>query len=93
MSWKDTTRVKREQILSSIPAEWRFAVDEVGGRTKQRNIIDLVAKRLSATDREITELPVQRLLQKLQQGDVTAREVLVCPSYWLSCRSRLSLVG
>lgn len=81
MSWKQIAQSKRETILSSIPTEWRLAPNEIGGRTKQRKVVDLVAKRISSNAREITEVPVSDLLQKLRQGDVTASEVLVRKMY------------
>lgn len=77
MSWKQTAQLKREALLLSIPQEWRLAPEEVGGRTKQRRVVELVAKHVSASARKITEQPVQQLLRSLQQGDVTASEVLV----------------
>ncbi|KAF2158764.1 hypothetical protein M409DRAFT_38093 [Zasmidium cellare ATCC 36951] len=76
MSWKQVAQSQRETLLSSMPIEWRLAPDEIGGRTKQRKIVDFIAKRVSSDTREITELPVSQLLQKLRQGDVTASEVL-----------------
>lgn len=77
MSWKQTTAAKREQVLSLFPPEWRLASEETGGRNKRPKVIDLVSKHVSATEREITEISVLQLVQKLQHGDVTAREVLV----------------
>lgn len=77
MSWKQVAQSKRDSLLASIPPEWRLGPDEVGGRVKQRKVVDLVSKRISTNAREITELPVSRLLQKLQVGDVTASEVVV----------------
>ncbi|KAK3669819.1 hypothetical protein LTR78_010277 [Recurvomyces mirabilis] len=76
MSWKQTAHGKREALLSSIPQEWRLSPEEVGGRTKQRNVVDVVAERISTSAREITEQPVAQLLQRLRKGDVTAFEVL-----------------
>ena len=77
MAWKQTAQAKREALLSSIPQEWKLTPEELGGRTKNRNVMGLIAKRIPASARGITEIPVSRLLQKLQQGDVTASEVLV----------------
>lgn len=77
MSWKQTAQSKRENVLSSIPAEWRLAPGDIGGRTKQPKVVDFVAKRISTSACEITEQPVAQLLQALQKGHVTASEVLV----------------
>lgn len=77
MSWKQTAQTKREALLASIPPEWRLAPEEIGGRTKQRRVVEFVSKRVSASARKITEQPVQQLLRSLQQGDVTASEALV----------------
>lgn len=77
MSWKQIAQSKREDLRASIPPEWRLDPEEVGGRIKQRKVVGLVSKRISANAREITELSVSRLLQKLQVGDVTASEVVV----------------
>jgi len=77
MSWKQTARLKRETVLASIPREWRLAQEEIGGRTKQRNVVGSVAEHISTNSRGITEQPVAQLLQRLQRGDVTASEVLV----------------
>lgn len=78
MSWKETTRQKREQLLSSFPLEWIISLDEIGGRVKHRNVVGLITKHVPATVREITELPVVVLLEKLHQGNITACEALVC---------------
>ena len=78
MSWQQIAQSKRDTLLLSIPPEWRLAPMEIGTRTKQRRVTDLVVARISASAREITELPVPDLLQKLQKGDVMASEVLVC---------------
>lgn len=77
MSWKQVTAAKREQVSSQFPPSWMFAPDEVGGRMKRKNVIQLLTEHTSATEREISELPVPLLLQKLQQGDLSASEVVV----------------
>ncbi|KAK4565600.1 hypothetical protein LTR86_004217 [Recurvomyces mirabilis] len=76
MSWKQTAHCKREALLASIPQEWRLSPEEVGGRTKQRSVVEVVAERISTNVREITEQPVAQLLQRLCKGHVTAIEVL-----------------
>lgn len=43
----------------------------------RKNVTQLLNEHTSATEREISELPVPLLLQKLQQGDLSASEVLV----------------
>lgn len=78
MSWKQTAQSKRETVLASIPEEWRLAQGDISGRTKQPKVVDFVAKRISTSAREITEQSVGQLLQQLQNGQVTASEVLVC---------------
>lgn len=44
---------------------------------KRKNVIQLLTEHTSAREREISELPVPSLLHKLQQGDISASEVLV----------------
>lgn len=85
MSWQQKSQAKREALLSAIPQEWKLSPEDVGGRTKQRRVVDKIGKYLSTSAREITEMQAKELLEKLQTGDRTAGEVLVCEP---SCEPR-----
>lgn len=76
MSWLQITRGKRDHLHSMIPAEWKLSADMLPSRMARPNVIDIIPSLVTLPEREITELPVERLLAEIHSGGLAAREVL-----------------
>jgi len=76
MSWQQITRGKRDHLHSMIPAEWKLSADMLPSRMARPNVIDIIPSLVTLPEREITELPVERLLAEIHGGGLAAREVL-----------------
>ncbi|KYG41620.1 hypothetical protein M433DRAFT_75476 [Acidomyces richmondensis BFW] len=76
MSWQQITRGKRDHLHSLIPPEWKLSAEMLPSRMARPNVTDIVPSLVTLSEREITELPVERLLREIHTGGLAAREVL-----------------
>ena len=76
MSWKAATLSKRERLLSQIPPAWRLDHDKIAGPSLLPDVTGVVASHLNVLEQQITQCSTVQLLQDIERGNFTSREVL-----------------
>jgi amidase len=72
MTWEETAKAKREQVLSQIPKEW---IIEAPSIQEQPNAIDYLDSVLPDKEKSITSQSLLSLKDKLATGELTSLEV------------------
>ena len=74
-SWREKARAKYDEVLSSIPTEWRLQ-GPAPSAEEQRDITGLyIQQLLSSREVEITETDATGIVQRTSTGQWTAEEV------------------
>jgi amidase len=80
MGWEENADRKRKALAALIPEKWRVPSSQLPDEA-QRSVVSFCEKSglLTAEELTITELTVQKLVEKIALGEYTATEV--CQAY------------
>jgi amidase len=75
-SWQVKAEKKRSETLGKIPVEWRLSDPDLEKALKQRNLTGAFFDQyLQAHEIDIVRLDATHIVDKIQRGDLSAKEV------------------
>jgi amidase len=76
--WKSVAAKKRQDILSSIPEEWRLSQDVLDtARSTERLVGPFIESLLDTETAGITRLDCRAILDTIGKGDLSAAQVVL----------------